>query len=122
MLVITIQCKYKGGQKMIIGAKGSGVDFPKMRNVSEIELRGIIRGTIPVCDHFGDYSATGLAVVQKNGKYGVVDKTPKLIFKIEHDSAEVMPDGSVELTKGNETYYYDGAGRFIGITVKDRKN
>ena len=80
------------------------------RNVGPIEFRGIINNTIPVCDEFGEFNEQGLALVEKNGKIGVVNKKPKVIVPIEQENVEFLENGFILTLRGGEYYLYTDDG------------
>ena len=88
-------------------------EVPMIRTVGDTEFRGIIAGTIPVCDLFGEYDANGLAIVQKNGKVGVANLEPSLVLLIEYEDVEILLDGNIMALKDNEFYLYDKYGKLI---------
>lgn len=103
----------KNGMMELEDSNSIGKEVPMSRNVGTIEFRGLIKGTIPVCDLFGEYDANGLAVVQKNGKIGVVDSEPKLVVPIEYEYVEVLLDGNILAYKEKHFYLYDKSGKLL---------
>ena len=105
------------GMTRFSGEVETNQEVPQMRPVGRIEFRGIMKGTIPVCDTFGVYDDCGLATVKKNGKCGVVDTEPKLVLPIEFDDVEILFGGNILALKNNKFDLYDNKGKLITKNV-----
>jgi len=49
--------------------------------------------------------------VVKGGKWGIIDKTGKVIVKLTYDNTQPFSNGVAILKKGNERYFVDKTGR-----------
>lgn len=80
------------------------------RPVSAIEFHGIMKGTIPVCDEFGQYNHLGFAIIQKNGKVGLVNRYPEVIIEPTADSIEFLNERLLLVHKYDFYYLYNTKG------------
>ena len=81
-----------------------------MRTMNLIELRGVIKGSIPIVDKFGTYNCHGLAVVKRNGKFGVVNTEPNLVIPIEYDQVFLLDNSLVIVLKSGQYSICDQIG------------
>ena len=81
-----------------------------IRSVGAVEFHGIMKGTIPVCDEFGDYNIHGLAIVEKNSKLGVVNDEPRVIIPIEYDDVELLENGVILVRVDKEYFLHNKSG------------
>ena len=80
------------------------------RKIGEVELRGLKKGTIPVFDEFGPYNHLGVAVVKKNGKYGLVNHIPEIVIPLTADSIEFVTDRILLIRRKDFYYLYTYRG------------
>lgn len=74
------------------------------RTMGATEFQGVMAGAIPVCDEFGEFNDNGLAVVKKNGLYGVVNKELSLVVSVEYDAVKLLETGHI-LVLANGNYF-----------------
>ena len=65
--------------------------------------------TIDTTDNFHD----GLALVQKAGKWGYIDKSGKYAIPLQFDKVENFADGLARVQKAGEWIYIDKTGRTV---------
>lgn len=79
------------------------------RPMGAVEFVGVMKGLIPKCDEFGEFNR-GLAIVKRNGKYGVVNIGPRLIIPIEYDTVQIL-EHHILVKKEQEYFLRDMYGR-----------
>lgn len=73
------------------------------RKIGTMEFGGIFNATIPMFDKFGDYNEAGLAIVEKDGMYGVVNSVPEVVIPAVHERIKVLDNG-VTIAYNNGIY------------------
>lgn len=83
-----------------------------VRSVSVFNVKGKKLFTIKKVDDYYFYS-DGMMIVEKNGKYGFVDKKGKLKIKCKYDSAYRFENGYAPVCKNGKWGYINKKGKVV---------
>ena len=98
-----------------------------MKRISALAISTLLALSIPTayadeCDipdvygydyNYIDCLSEGIAWVRKDGKYGFVDKTGKVVIPLIYDDAYHFYNGEAEVSVDDERFYIDKEGRFL---------
>lgn len=74
---------------------------------AQIQIENIIE---PQYD-YANYFSEGLANVRKNRKFGLMDKTGRLVIGLQYDDTSSFSEGLAAVEKNGKVFYIDKTGR-----------
>lgn len=96
---------FRGGYAIVSDGKKYGIVDVKGNIICPIKYDAIESN---YSEHYPD-----MALVRNGNKYGLVDKHGKEVVKVEYDEIGAINAGTMQVTKGKETFYIDVQGNRV---------